>query len=960
MSSALVQRSTGDTGVLVYTHAVIKHRPRPTGETPFKVPPRAAPTDVSPVGARSEAKTPRVASPAKSVPSSPGPPTQHSESITSYPFSPGRNVSGYSSDSDCGRSGDTLKANGRAGVKTRARKESKARISKPTRATVPIGGGVRGTHDGLSSQSEGEQSQAANETAKQRGDASGRERTAQFTIKPAHIRARIKSQPDPEQLEGDAKFKSKRLVKDLVKIYSLPVDKQLESWSQEVDVKAQGAGGGNGTDVTESLTQLRTDSRASRVKDESKSAGQARHSSSSSLNGIKASFNGVEPKEIMANIGIEQLPETWDTQSGGIAEVQGTILNNHDEAEGMEADRQSNSAVLQGRVCADKLDSWGTASSPARSQRKSPRGGQIVRRHVLSHGGEDRPSGEEEALESSGSDSDRGEVGGANPSERNSIGNPHRNLPHATMLEGTGTSLPRSARSVQLLDAEGGVTEGPQDTSTKAAAQNHPRSPRVRLEQSDWQLKENKAMPQQRRQLQATEAAWEAQRAPAGASRPSTSHAADVLRAEIIRLSERVSALEGELRQAHNALKQAEKAEKSLVTEKVSLHKELEDTQGALERLSEGRLGVEGRLREAERAAATLRRDKEELEQRGRQQQHAIERLHRELQAARQEVSRASGSAELAGSRGGSGDGPGSEMERALQQKSRLQEMVENLTVELEDQTAERETLALQTRRLERRVGELEAELETAMAERDATFKQHKQLEDRNKELQMEYAEQCENLDLMMKKVNRLREQKDELRAELEQKCVDIESLKNDNAALERQNDDLRGRVSELESLGSRDQGALLSELEGRLRTLEAHLEATEREKERLQAEGRRLEENVVGVTRRLESERTQTNSEREQVKQQLWSLRQQGEESERQLEHALGMNKQLQHELNKQRSANEGHLVELGALRKDLRQRAAAPTTRSGQPLRSSSFPPEATEDPYANDDSDLPVAVF
>ncbi|XP_061409831.1 cingulin-like [Lethenteron reissneri] len=396
---------------------------------------------------------------------------------------------------------------------------------------------------------------------------------------------------------------------------------------------------------------------------------------------------------------------------------------------------------------------------------------------------------------------------------------------------------------------------------------------------SDWQLKENKAMSQQRRQLQATEAAMEAQRAPAGASRPSTSHAADVLRTEIIRLSERVAALEGELRQAHNALKQAEKAEKSLVTEKVSLHKELEDTQGALERLSEGRLGVEGRLREAERAAATLRRDKEELEQRGRQQQHAIERLHRELQAARQEVSRASGSAELAGSRGGSGDGPGSEMERALQQKSRLQEMVENLTVELEDQTAERETLALQTRRLERRVGELEAELETAMAERDATFKQHKQLEDRNKELQMEYAEQCENLDLMMKKVNRLREQKDELRAELEQKCVDIESLKNDNAALERQNDDLRGRVSELESLGSRDQGALLSELEGRLRSLEVHLEATEREKERLQAEGRRLEENVVGVTRRLESERTQTNSEREQVKQQLWSLRQQGEE---------------------------------------------------------------------------------
>ncbi|XP_078718567.1 uncharacterized protein LOC144935617 [Lampetra fluviatilis] len=186
-------------------------------------------------------------------------------------------------------------------------------------------------------------------------------------------------------------------------------------------------------------------------------------------------------------------------------------------------------------------------------------------------------------------------------------------------------------RAAPLLDAEGGVTEGPQDTSTKAAAQNHPRSPRVRLEQSDWQLKENKAMPQQRRQLQATEAAWEAQRAPAGASRPSTSHAADVLRAEIIRLSERVSALEGELRQAHNALKQAEKAEKSLVTEKVSLHKELEDTQGALERLSEGRLGVEGRLREAERAAATLRRDKEELEQRGRQQQHAIERLHREV-----------------------------------------------------------------------------------------------------------------------------------------------------------------------------------------------------------------------------------------------------------------------------------------------------------------------------------------
>ncbi|XP_075922913.1 uncharacterized protein LOC116942218 isoform X3 [Petromyzon marinus] len=478
---------------------------------------------------------------------------------------------------------------------------------------------------------------------------------------------------------------------------------------------------------------------------------------------------------------------------------------------------------------------------------------------------------------------------------------------------------------------------------------------------SDWQLKENKAVPQQRQQLQATEAAArEAHRGPAGASRPSTSHTADVLRAEIIRLSERVSALEGELRRAHDALKQAEKAEKSLATEKVSLHKELEDTQGALERLSEGRLGVEGRLRNAERVAATLQRDKEELEQRGRQQQRTIERLHQELQAARQEASRASGSAELAGSRGGSGDVPGSEMERALQQKSRLQEMVENLTVELEDQTAERETLALQTRRLERRVGELEAELETAMAERDATFKQHKQLEDRNKELEMEYAEQCENLDLMMKKANRLREQKEELRVELEQKCVDIESLKNDNAALERQNDDLRGRVSELQSLGSPDQGALLCELEGRLRTLEAHLEATEREKEKLQAEGRRLEENVVDVTRRLQSERTQTNSEREQVKQQLWSLRQQGEESERQLEHALGMNKQLQHELNKQRSANEGHLVELGALRQDLRQRAAAPTTRSGQPLRSSSFPSEATEDPYANDDSDLPVAVF
>ncbi|XP_075922912.1 uncharacterized protein LOC116942218 isoform X2 [Petromyzon marinus] len=514
-------------------------------------------------------------------------------------------------------------------------------------------------------------------------------------------------------------------------------------------------------------------------------------------------------------------------------------------------------------------------------------------------------------------------------------------------------------RAAPLLEAEGGLTEGPQDTFTKAAAQNHLRSPRVRLEQSDWQLKENKAVPQQRQQLQATEAAArEAHRGPAGASRPSTSHTADVLRAEIIRLSERVSALEGELRRAHDALKQAEKAEKSLATEKVSLHKELEDTQGALERLSEGRLGVEGRLRNAERVAATLQRDKEELEQRGRQQQRTIERLHQE--AARQEASRASGSAELAGSRGGSGDVPGSEMERALQQKSRLQEMVENLTVELEDQTAERETLALQTRRLERRVGELEAELETAMAERDATFKQHKQLEDRNKELEMEYAEQCENLDLMMKKANRLREQKEELRVELEQKCVDIESLKNDNAALERQNDDLRGRVSELQSLGSPDQGALLCELEGRLRTLEAHLEATEREKEKLQAEGRRLEENVVDVTRRLQSERTQTNSEREQVKQQLWSLRQQGEESERQLEHALGMNKQLQHELNKQRSANEGHLVELGALRQDLRQRAAAPTTRSGQPLRSSSFPSEATEDPYANDDSDLPVAVF
>ncbi|KAL1781672.1 cingulin 1 [Sigmodon hispidus] len=389
---------------------------------------------------------------------------------------------------------------------------------------------------------------------------------------------------------------------------------------------------------------------------------------------------------------------------------------------------------------------------------------------------------------------------------------------------------------------------------------------------------------------------------------------------------------ESEVQQLEEALMHSREEEKGATSARRALEKELEHAQRELSQTSQEQTELLEKLHDETEQKEQLRRLKEEMESERWHLDKTIEKLQKEM-ADIAEASRTS-SLELQKQLGEYKEKNRrelAEMQTQLKEKSLEVEKARLAAVKVQDelrlkeeelrdhQRAENEALTKQ-QLLEQSLKELEYELEAKSHLKDDRSRLLKQMEDKVSQLEMELEEERTSADLLSERITWSREQMEQMRSELLQEKAAKQDLECDKISLERQNKDLKSRIVHLEGSYRSSKEGLVVQMEARIAELEDRLESEERDRANLQLNNRRLERKVKELVMQVDDEHLSLTDQKDQLSLRLKAMKRQVEEAEEEIDRLESSKKKLQRELEDQIGVNEQLQGQLNSMKKGLR----------------------------------------
>ncbi|XP_012994315.2 cingulin-like protein 1 [Esox lucius] len=392
-----------------------------------------------------------------------------------------------------------------------------------------------------------------------------------------------------------------------------------------------------------------------------------------------------------------------------------------------------------------------------------------------------------------------------------------------------------------------------------------------------------------------------------------------------------IEQLKKDKQQVEETLAEVRKKEDEMCQANKDLLTRLENVQSELTKLNHDHREVKERLKEESHRAEELNRIKNDLEEEKRLQDSTVDKLQKEMsdivgeceastERLQQQVDgvREKSNAELAELRLQLQE-KGAELEKSRQVAKRLQEELFLLEHSLDQCRRESEEAQQSSRLLERRVEELE---ERNIHAQEDHARQLKLMEGQITQLEQDLTEERNSADLLMDRMDKGKQQIEQIRGELLQERAVRQDLECDKISLERQNKDLKSRVSHLEGSQRSNQDVVVSRLEGRIQELEGRLQGEERDNINLQQANRKLERKVKEMMMRVDDEHLAMQSERDQLNQRLKTAKRQMDEAEEEIERLEHSKKKLQRDLDEQIETNDEILVQLNALRAEMRRK--------------------------------------
>lgn len=260
------------------------------------------------------------------------------------------------------------------------------------------------------------------------------------------------------------------------------------------------------------------------------------------------------------------------------------------------------------------------------------------------------------------------------------------------------------------------------------------------------------------------------------------------------------------------------------------------------------------------------------------------------------------------------------EVEKARLAASKMQDELRLKEEELRDyQRAEEEALT-KRQLLEQSLKDLEYELEAKSHLKDDRSRLIKQMEDKVSQLETALEEERASADLLSERISWSREQMEQMRSELLQEKAAKQDLECDKISLERQNKDLKSRIIHLEGSYRSSKEGLVVQMEARVAELEDRLESEERDRANLQLNNRRLERKVKELVMQVDDEHLSLTDQKDQLSLRLKAMKRQVEEAEEEIDRLESSKKKLQRELEEQIGVNEQLQGQLNSLKKGLR----------------------------------------
>ncbi|XP_052569749.1 cingulin-like protein 1 [Peromyscus californicus insignis] len=389
---------------------------------------------------------------------------------------------------------------------------------------------------------------------------------------------------------------------------------------------------------------------------------------------------------------------------------------------------------------------------------------------------------------------------------------------------------------------------------------------------------------------------------------------------------------ESEVQQLEGALVHARQEEKEATSARRALEKELESAQRALSQTAQEQKELLEKLQDETEQKEQLRKLKNEMESERWHLDKTIEKLQKEM-ADIAEASRTS-SLELQKQLGEYKEKNRrelAEMQTQLKEKSlevekarlaagKMQDELRLKEEELRDyQRAEDEALT-ERQLLEQSLKDLEYELEAKSHLRDDRSRLLKQMEDKVAQLEIELEEERTSADLLSERITWSREQMEQMRSELLQEKAAKQDLECDKISLERQNKDLKSRIIHLEGSYRSSKEGLVVQMEARIAELEDRLESEERDRANLQLNNRRLERKVKELVMQVDDEHLSLTDQKDQLSLRLKAMKRQVEEAEEEIDRLESSKKKLQRELEDQIGVNEQLQGQLNSMKKGLR----------------------------------------
>lgn len=389
---------------------------------------------------------------------------------------------------------------------------------------------------------------------------------------------------------------------------------------------------------------------------------------------------------------------------------------------------------------------------------------------------------------------------------------------------------------------------------------------------------------------------------------------------------------ESEVQQLEGALVQARQEEKEATSARRALEKELERVQRELTQTAQEQKELLEKLQEETEQKEQLRKLKNEMESERWHLDKTIEKLQKEM-ADIAEASRTS-SVELQRQLGEYKEKNRrelAEMQTQLKEKSLEVEKARLAAVKMQDelrlkeeelrdhQRAEDEALT-KRKLLEQSLKDLEYELEAKSHLKDDRSRLIKQMEDKVSQLEMELEEERTSADLLSERITWSREQMELMRSELLQEKAAKQDLECDKISLERQNKDLKSRIVHLEGSYRSSKEGLVVQMEARIAELEDRLESEERDRANLQLNNRRLERKVKELVMQVDDEHLSLTDQKDQLSLRLKAMKRQVEEAEEEIDRLESAKKKLQRELEDQIGVNEQLQGQLNSMKKGLR----------------------------------------